>query len=86
MSLFGRRRDDVNSATPEDAQPKADSGGEGALPTVQGERGIPSVNRVRSLQSRVSSLLALCLMLGLGFGLLGWYYAHQLTRPAADGR
>lgn len=43
---------------------------------VAGERSIASVNAVRSLQSRVSNLLAMTLMSGLGLGLLGWYYVH----------
>ena len=49
---------------------------------VAGDRGIPSINRARSLQSRVSSALAIGLMLALGLGLLTWYYARALTRPA----
>jgi len=49
---------------------------------VAGDRGIPSINRARSLQSRVSSGLAIGLMLALGLGLLTWYYARALTRPA----
>jgi type IV secretion system protein VirB10 len=48
--------------------------------TVPGERGIASVNRTPSIQSRVSSVLAMALMVGLGLGLLTWYYAHTLSR------
>lgn len=48
---------------------------------VPGERGIASVNQHRSLQSRISNLMAMGLMGVLGLGLLGWYYsqtyAHQ---------
>jgi type IV secretion system protein VirB10 len=47
---------------------------------VPGERGIASVNRTPSIQSRVSSVLAMALMVGLGLGLLTWYYAHTLSR------
>jgi type IV secretion system protein VirB10 len=47
---------------------------------VAGERGIPSVNRVRSLQSRVSSALAIGLMAMIGAGFLAWYYSHALGR------
>ena len=43
---------------------------------VQGERGITSVNQGRSLQSRVSNLMAMGLMGVLGLGLLSWYYAQ----------
>jgi type IV secretion system protein VirB10 len=50
--------------------------------TVAGERGIGSINRVRSLQSRVSNLLAIGLMATLGVGLLGWYYVRTYTNQA----
>jgi len=46
---------------------------------VVGERGIASVNQARSLQSRVSNLLAMGLMSTLGLGLLGWYYMHTFS-------
>jgi type IV secretion system protein VirB10 len=49
---------------------------------VAGDRGIPSINRARSIQSRVSSVLAIGLMSTLGAGLLTWYYAKTLMRPA----
>lgn len=47
---------------------------------VAGERGIPSINRVRSLQSRVSGALAIGLMTLIGGGFLAWYYSHALGR------
>ena len=47
--------------------------------TVAGERSIASVNAARSLQSRVSNLLAMGLMSTLGVGLLGWYYVHTFA-------
>jgi type IV secretion system protein VirB10 len=47
--------------------------------TVVGERGIRSINRARSLQSRVSNVLAIALMSALGLGLLGWYYGHTFS-------
>jgi type IV secretion system protein VirB10 len=49
---------------------------------IAGDRGIPSINRARSMQSRMSSFLAITLMSVLGVGLLTWYYAKALTRPA----
>jgi type IV secretion system protein VirB10 len=71
---------------------KADPPGEDASPeasepaSVPGERGIASVNQHRSLQSRISNLMAMGLMGAMGLGLLGWYYsqtyAHQ--REAKD--
>jgi type IV secretion system protein VirB10 len=47
--------------------------------SIAGERGIASVNQARSLQSRVSNLLAIGLMSTLGLGLLGWYYIHTFA-------
>jgi type IV secretion system protein VirB10 len=49
---------------------------------VAGERGISSINRARSLQSRVTNALAMGLMSALGLGLLGWYYAHTFARQS----
>ena len=50
-----------------------------ASESVAGERGIASVNQARSLQSRVSNILAIGLMSTLGLGLLGWYYIHTFA-------
>lgn len=47
--------------------------------SVVGERSIPSVNRERSMQSRVSGILALCVMLLLGAGFLFWYYSQHFS-------
>src|SRR5687767_2518204 len=58
---------------PSNERPESASG-------VAGERGIPSVNRVRSMQSRVSSALAIGLMAIIGIGFLTWYYSHALGR------
>jgi len=51
-------------------------------PAIKGERGVPSVNRARSLQSRVSSILAMTLMCSLGLSLLIWYYADAIKRSS----
>src|SRR5690349_2554695 len=53
---------------------------------VAGERTLPSINRRRSLQSRVSSALAIGLMAALGIAVLTWYYSSAFTREsrAAD--
>ena len=69
----------------ESGEPASPPGQEGARQTppesaVVGERGIASINRARSLQSRISNLLALALMMGLGLGLLTWYYSQTYTR------
>ena len=47
---------------------------------VRGERSEALVHAARSLQSRVSSLLAAGLMIVLGVSALTWYYARTLTR------
>jgi type IV secretion system protein VirB10 len=49
---------------------------------VVGERGIASVNAARSLQSRISNLLAMGLMSTLGIGFLVWYYVHTFQHQS----
>ncbi len=49
---------------------------------VAGERGSTLVNRAVSVQSRLSSVLALTLMSVLGLGSLTWYYANTLSRQS----
>lgn len=73
MKLFSRG--------PSDEAAESAGATEVAQEPIEGDRGIPSVNRVRSVQSRVSSVLALTLMSSLGLGLLTWYYARTLSRP-----
>jgi type IV secretion system protein VirB10 len=50
--------------------------------SVRGERDATLVNRAPSVQSRVSSVLAIGLMSALGLGMLTWYYAHAITRQS----
>lgn len=52
---------------------------EETLEQVRGERGIGSINRVRSLQSRVTSVLSVGLLSLLSLGLLGWYYSSTFS-------
>lgn len=61
----------MNANAPEGAPSEPD--------TVIGERSIASVNTARSLQSRVSNILAMGLMTTLGVGFLGWYYVHTFA-------
>jgi type IV secretion system protein VirB10 len=49
---------------------------------VAGERRTTIVNRASSVQSRLSSVLALSLMSFLGIGSLTWYYANSMTRQS----
>lgn len=50
---------------------------------VGGERATLIVRGPRSLQSRMTSVLAAGLMIVVGAGMLAWYYAEALSRPAA---
>jgi len=47
---------------------------------VPGERGLPLVRQVASLHSRLSNLLALALMIGMGAAVLTAYYVHAAHR------
>jgi type IV secretion system protein VirB10 len=49
---------------------------------VRGERDATTVSRASSMQSRVSSILAIGLMSALGLGMLTWYYAKAITRQS----
>ncbi len=80
MSLF-------SSPAPEELGAEVEIPREGTAPQpaaqpVAGDRGIPSINRARSVQSRLSSLLAVGLMGALSLGLLTWYYAKAFSRPS----
>src|SRR5712675_394037 len=66
MSAFGPQEEAAKPPKPQDSVP--------------GERGIASVNRAPSMQSRISSVLAVSLMSALGLGLLTWYYANTVSR------
>ncbi len=55
---------------------------QGGFRTVAGERSTAAVHRVRSLESRLTNLMAVGLICVLGFGLLVWYYSVALRRPA----
>ena len=76
MKLFTRR--EGASVEPVTGSPE----GSGEAERVAGERTLPSINRNRSLQSRVSSALAMGLMAALGVGILVWYYSGAISRDA----
>jgi type IV secretion system protein VirB10 len=59
------------------------TGAPGAGEEVAVERGVAAMARVRSLQSRLSSALAMLLCGGLGVGLLVWYYGGMLSHRRA---
>jgi type IV secretion system protein VirB10 len=71
-----------DESTPErEGTPAEETPPEAPARHVAGDRGIPSINRARSIQSRVSTALAIGLMAVLGAGFLAWYYTKALTRP-----
>ena len=78
--ILPARRSDAREAH------RVGGGGDAGAAMVQGERAIPSVNRERSIQSRISGGLALATILLLGGGFLFWYYNTQYskTRDAED--
>jgi type IV secretion system protein VirB10 len=86
MSLFRQGPIEGQTSDPPGArgEPRADETAHADAPTgeVPGERGIPSVNRVRSVQSRVSSVLTVTLMALLAGGLMIWYYSGAINRTA----
>jgi len=65
-----------------DGPPADEPAGSDGESGIAGERGIPSVNRVRSVQSRVTSLLAVTVLGGLAAALLIWYYSGAIHRNA----
>jgi type IV secretion system protein VirB10 len=82
VTPFSWRRPDRSepSAGPNPEGAPASASAPSGDETVEGERTIPSINRARSLQSRVSSVLAIGLMSAIGIGLLVWYYSGAITR------
>ena len=60
----------------------AENPADGESGEIPGERGIPSVNRVRSVQARVTSVLAVTLMGSLAAALMIWYYSGAIHRSA----
>ncbi len=84
MSISQRKPPEASGVFPKSAageppadEPQASEGAEGGIP---GERGIPSVNRVRSVQSRVTSVLAVTLISILAAALMIWYYSGAIGR------
>jgi len=84
MSLSRHEPTETSALNPQGAAgaPPADEtpGAQGDSGEIPGERGIPSVNRVRSVQSRVTSVLAVTLMAILAAALMIWYYSGAIHR------
>jgi type IV secretion system protein VirB10 len=80
VSLFGRLRDSASGPPEHPSLAEEVPGDKEVEPdTVAGERGISSVNRAPSLQTRISNLLALGLMATLSVAFLMWYYGHAVA-------
>ena len=60
--------------------------GGGAVSAVAGERSVSLAHRARSLESRISNLMAVGVMGLLGLGVLTWYYGSALTRAPRAAR
>jgi type IV secretion system protein VirB10 len=75
MIRFPWRRDRPAGSA---AQPQSDDPS-----VVHGERANFIASGARSLQSRMTTLLAAGLMTSVGAGMLAWYYAEALSRPAS---
>ena len=73
-------RREGSQAPDDDRAADANANANAGASTVQGERAIPSVNRERSIQSRISSSLALGTIVLLGAGFLFWYYNTQYSK------
>jgi type IV secretion system protein VirB10 len=93
MSLFRRGSTEPPAPnTPQGAHPPQGAPGEPRADEterveettgeVPGERGIPSINRVRSVQSRVSSVLTVTVLGALAVALMIWYYSGAINRSA----
>lgn len=90
MSFWDRFRSNraveaTQSAGAVEANPttaRTDSERDNQADTVAGERGIASIHRTRSLQSRISNVLAAGLMSVLALGFLAWYYTQTFARQS----
>lgn len=75
QALDEGRREETSSAPPP-VEPDEE--------VVRGERGIPSVNRERSIHARVTHALTIGVMVVLGVSFLSWYYATTFKRRADE--
>ena len=90
MSFWDRFRSNraveaTQSAGAVDANPatvRTEAERENQADTVAGERGVASIHRTRSLQSRISNVLAAGLMGVLALGFLAWYYTQTFARQS----
>ena len=81
----------MNNAAEDDAEESVRAERSGVDPevdtaskVVRGERGIPSVNRERSIHARVTNALAIGVMVVLGLGFLSYYYSTAFKRRADE--
>src|SRR5690242_11076013 len=87
MKLFRTPgKEDLDSAAPHREGDEAQGVEAAQEPPVAGQRGTSSINRARSLQSRITNLMVIGLMSALGLGLLRWYYAHTFAMQSEARR
>lgn len=84
MKFWGRKTDAGRSTDPAEqvSAEAGDANQQEEHQSVEGERGVPPQSAFRSVQSRVSSVLTITLMVILSAGLLTWYYANAIGRGA----
>ena len=90
MSLWSRLRitravetaDSAGATGPDPATPDKDANQDNGNAAVAGERGVASIHRTLSVQTRVSNVLAAGLMSVLAVGFLAWYYTQNFARHA----
>jgi type IV secretion system protein VirB10 len=85
MTFWRRKGTDPQPKNPSVKESPEEPAQDGdAASGVIGERGVPPQTPFRSVQSRVSGVLTVTLMIGLAAGLLIYYYTHALTRGAHE--
>lgn len=75
---------EVAPAPPADPNDMAEARPEREMQEVTGERGIGSINRARSVQTRITQTLGIGLFALIGVGILAWYYSRALSAPEAE--
>lgn len=86
MSFWDRfrsnRSGDQTESTAHSAIEAKDASNGSPVDTVAGERGVASIHGRRSLQARISNVLAAGLMALLALGFLAWYYTQTFARQS----
>ncbi len=67
---------------PEGSDAGGRTDGSASAPAFVGDRSASSISGTRSLQSRITNVLAVGLISTLAIGLLAWYYARTASQPS----